>query len=107
MAMKRKIRDLWVRALIGGNFTQGKQALRDSHNNCCCLGVLCELVDPKGWHLDSPHRWYYSHHNSTTWPNKSLCREVGLSKKFAQKLAEMNDEGKSFVEIAQYILTYL
>jgi hypothetical protein len=41
--MNKKIKKLWVKALRSGDYTQGTGSLRDSENNFCCLGVLCNL----------------------------------------------------------------
>lgn len=41
--MKKKIADQWVAALRSGEYAQGKNALRNSKNEFCCLGVLCNL----------------------------------------------------------------
>lgn len=37
----------WVKALRSGEYTQGKKALRDTENNFCCLGVLCDITKEK------------------------------------------------------------
>lgn len=39
----------WVAALRSGKYKQGKGVLRSEKGNYCCLGVLCDIVNPKGW----------------------------------------------------------
>ena len=41
--MKTDIKKIWVEALRSGKYKQGYTLLRDSKNNFCCLGVLCNL----------------------------------------------------------------
>jgi hypothetical protein len=43
MKMNPEIKALWVAALRGGKYKQGKNKLRSSDNEFCCLGVLCNL----------------------------------------------------------------
>lgn len=55
--MKSNIRDRWTAALRSGDYVQGKRALRKKYYDedgkaritHCCLGVLCDVVDPNGW----------------------------------------------------------
>ena len=41
--MKPEIKQKWLDALRGGEYSQGRFQLRDDDNNFCCLGVLCDL----------------------------------------------------------------
>lgn len=41
--MKKEIADQWIAALRSGDYRQGQRALRNSDNEFCCLGVLCNL----------------------------------------------------------------
>lgn len=51
--MTVKVKD-WTAALRSGNYTQGRYRLRSGTENpeYCCLGVLCDLIDPNGWSND-------------------------------------------------------
>lgn len=40
--MKQEVKELWVKALRGGEYTQGRMQLRKD-STYCCLGVLCDL----------------------------------------------------------------
>lgn len=39
----------WIAALRSGKYTQLRRALHKPNEGHCCLAVLCDLVDPKGW----------------------------------------------------------
>lgn len=57
--MKPDIKQQWVDALTSGEFEQGHEVLRQTHDDgavgFCCLGVLCELhrrATNGAWDLD-------------------------------------------------------
>ena len=50
--MKFEIAQKWVEALRSGQYTQAKKTLKTVEGSMCCLGVLCNLYDPKGWSSD-------------------------------------------------------
>ena len=41
--MKKTVMKKWVSALRSGKYKQGTGRLRDSDDQFCCLGVLCDL----------------------------------------------------------------
>lgn len=41
--MRKKVKKLWVDALMSGRYVQGKSQLCSRDNRYCCLGVLTEL----------------------------------------------------------------
>ena len=43
MKLKPEIKQLWLAALRSGDYKQGRGALRNTSNEMCCLGVLCNL----------------------------------------------------------------
>jgi len=47
MSANLKLIKEWVKALRSGEYTQGEKALRDTENNFCCLGVLCDITKEK------------------------------------------------------------
>ena len=53
--MNKEIKDKWVTALRSGKYKQTTGALRrvtaDGESGFCCLGVLCDVVDPDGWDM--------------------------------------------------------
>ena len=72
--------------------------LRNHADGFCCLGVLCDVADPKGWHLRSPlDQWHYE--GDKDCPSKELLEQVGLNYIDAWDLATFNDNGATFEEI--------
>jgi hypothetical protein len=43
--MPAKLREVWLNALLSGDYQQGHRALRDANGGYCCLGVLQMAVD--------------------------------------------------------------
>lgn len=108
--MKRAERDAWVAALRSGEYKQTKGHLK-CDSGYCCLGVLCDLegVDwvprmghPSQFHFlektscyEVPISWY------GTISNEKASRYGIID--FVSELIAMNDTGKSFAEIADWI----
>lgn len=47
--MRAEIKELWLEALRSGRYEQGNGVLFDAtHNQFCCLGVLCDLAATAG-----------------------------------------------------------
>lgn len=112
---KRLVRR-WVRALRSGKYKQTASYLRRRDNGKvghCCLGVLCDLVDPNGWkEKDGIFRHSKQGPNKLAglgpglgpeYPNRAVLRAVGLGPDEAETLATMNDDGDSFKKIARKI----
>lgn len=78
--------------------------LRRDDDKFCCLGVLCDLADPNGWMPPGPMpRWSHSVDFTSLLP-LAVAGSVGLE--YDGKLEElmhMNDTGKTFSEIADWI----
>jgi hypothetical protein len=54
MGTKTFDRDLvtrWIEALESGEYAQGRDCLNDGCGHMCCLGVLCDTIDPARWVL--------------------------------------------------------
>lgn len=91
----------WIRALKSGDFEQGKGQLArhrsDGIEYFCCLGVLKSTLDIKS--------------DSACYIADLVLGEMGseinvfylLPGEIQKKLAEMNDDGASFRQIAAYI----
>jgi hypothetical protein len=108
----------WLKALRSGEYKQGHATLRHIDDTYCCLGVLCDvsiklagLGEWKKVHTAYETVWQFVSQvdtsdcdGSETMPNHSLAMVFELDEEdWAEKLASMNDEGKSFDEIAQVI----
>lgn len=82
--MKKSLKDRWIKALLSGEYKQGKGRLKKGEGYCC-LGVLCEVGN-------------IPYTGSSGFPGNSGLRiivELGL--------ASMNDEGVPFDVIAGFI----
>lgn len=127
------IRD-WIKMLRSEKYQQCKGKLCsvvydwDKHEETkkrayCCLGVLEELhkSENKNIHktriLDNvPENYYRYYENDDSKNNNDSCATMlldvtkkwsGVSLKLQTELAHMNDSGKSFKEIADYLETKL
>lgn len=103
--MDNDIKTKWIAALKSGNYKQGSGTLRSDKNEFCCLGVLCDVVDPSGWcHLDKDTPDLYYHLGTTGTLSQEMKRTYGLSSTNVGILIDLNDNQKlSFTEIAEYI----
>lgn len=108
--MNAEIKQRWLDALRSGKYNQGSRVLRSESNKYCCLGILCELVDPAGWRpapIPSLSGMAYQYvagdlHN-VSMPSLTTLESVGLDAEIAEQLARWNDDGMSFADIANYI----
>ncbi len=108
--MKKQWKDRWIKALLSGEYVQGKEALcteGKKYDKFCCLGVLCDIADPNKWGVkkfpEGGSEVYWGRKDVTDLPPYSLLVDVGLSDKEVEKLASMNDNGHEFEAIAKYI----
>ena len=114
--MDSTVKQLWVDALLSGEYTQGRNRLR-TPDSWCCLGVLADVYvrcdcDTTVWELtdDQFNAGYYNlvsgegvkvydgyglPDNVTVWAH--------LSEGDIETLARMNDQGYSFEEIVATI----
>lgn len=107
--MKRKeFFELWIKALRSGEYKQGKQVLINEYDDVkrhCCLGVACEILDPKdktSWKIEQLLPSHIS--------KKIGIREDGMfeipikhrGKKY-ETLVDLNDDGVRFKTIARII----
>jgi hypothetical protein len=117
----------WVRALRSGLFQQGQGYLRKENDGnsegvkspdlFCCLGVACELAAIEGVNISKRKKTEhidgeYEYDGSTGLLPESVLEWLGLSSTdghfqlenhFTSSLTEMNDSGKTFEEIADFI----
>lgn len=101
--MDAELKAKWLEALRSGKYDQGTGQLRNG--NCfCCLGVLCDVFNPTGW---DGEEWSFGE-------GIDQCRELsvlpsnfrlqcGMDGGLEERLIELNDEGKTFSTIANYI----
>lgn len=118
--LKLPIKRKWLAALRSGKYKQGTNGLRTNSlrspwrkpfSSFCCLGVLADVVDPEGWQIKRPHdEW--AHRGEVGLLSLRVCGEAcrmhrsEVSHFFHDAmptLAEMNDSGKTFKQIAKWI----
>ena len=103
--MDAELKARWVKALRSGEYQQGNGQLR-SEDCFCCLGVLCDLIDPNGWKnvvTGEDADFVRADSIQSGFLSKDLREEIGLRDPFQLEVARMNDAGTSFAEIADYI----
>lgn len=123
--MKKEIKEKWIDALRSGEYTQTQGSLR-KENGYCCLGVLCDLYTKEHdlkW--DSRYssfleRTVYELEEHQSLPPRSVLTWAGLnqqdpyvkyvdkdSNEIKETLSKLNDTGKTFLDISEYIDTSL
>lgn len=100
--MNKAIKARWVAALCSGDYEQGVGHLR-LDDRYCCLGVLADIVDPQGWRPDELNPTLSRHRGNSVYPDYSVGYACGLGQQEEIDLSTMNDGGKTFIEIADYI----
>ena len=118
--MNQTVKEKWLQALRSKEYEQGHGCLKESvYDSCysgyqdkfCCLGVLTDLYIQENnldWSSHSESLFY----EGLPVPDSFVCSwagleyanpEIKIDKPFADSLAEMNDHGYSFEEIADVI----
>lgn len=126
--MNPEVKKLWLEALRSGRYKQTTIRLRDDHHNFCCLGVLTDLYlkqANKRWHKDEYGNWGRRQGGDGAEPyfaSSILPGEVtawaeleggnpsfppGITFCDTQNIAEANDYGATFLEIADLIEEHL
>ena len=107
--MKKELKERWVSALRSGVYKQTKHYLCDDQG-WCCLGVLCNLVDPNGWQEEDKDEdsyarsyWFADGNTEKEFPDHDWLNDIGLDLSIARSLASSNDEGTSFSDLADLI----
>ena len=119
----------WVEALESGDYKQGMERLRPSPDQYCCLGVGCNLYNPKEWcppfdlrgfmdHIstlpDEVAEWLgirdqFGHFECTDEIHDLVCQEndgyfpLGVESGLGTSLVSLNDSSISFPIIARII----
>jgi hypothetical protein len=91
----------WVAALRSGDYKQGTGVLRRNDDTFCCLGVLCDIINPKKWQTE-PLRFTFE--EKSTEPPDSVTDAAQLDAADIGVLIGLNDaRGCSFNKIAAHI----
>jgi len=109
--LTKKFKEKWIAALRSGSYEQGKSYLFDGEGYCC-LGVACALVGVQDSLMeDRSWPWYLKGYLPNNFP-KLLLEDItnynpdhptSRQKTPVTKLAAMNDHGRSFKYIANWI----
>jgi hypothetical protein len=109
MIMDPVAKKKWVDALRSGKYNQGRGRLRHD-DEYCCLGVFCDLIDDGEWSEPTFSGIYFykvGDKDSSGWLVDPILEHYCISNYYMDRLMAMNDEGKSFDAIADYIEKYL
>lgn len=110
--MNADVKTKWIAALRSGTYPQGRGHLRTNEGGYCCLGVLCDILAPEDWIEAQPDNGgqHWEHRGSRCYLPNTIMQEAGIpmyrpgSTPLTEgELAELNDRGSCFEEIAQWI----
>jgi hypothetical protein len=96
--MNKELKAKWVKALESGRYKQGKNRLSGG-GYFCCLGVLRDIAF-KGEHCSVQGDY-------ANLLSRDIQKRAGLKKGTQNVLARMNDAGKTFKQIANWIRSNL
>ncbi len=109
--MNPEIKQKWIDALRSGRYKQSRYALRSVGSNdksYCCLGVLCDIIDPKGWVGSNYQMFYYNGEIVMNYLPQTLMENLEIQTSNMGELVKLNDSNSyNFNEIANYIETNL
>jgi hypothetical protein len=100
--LKRK----WVEALRSGKYQQTQGLLNRTIPSegkpagMCCLGVLCDVIDPEGWVVVDSMTKGFRNSDTTGYLPEDLSEDLDGRDIL---LAHRNDAGATFEELADYI----
>ena len=105
--MRVEVKREWLERLRSGEYEQIQGRLR-SDDGYCCMGVLCEIIDPNKWQTRDNLDWEWGY-GGTKIP-ESVLYEIGLTEGIQRVLLKRNDGSRTdgvrehtFLEIADYI----
>jgi len=98
----------WVTELRSGHYLQAKnrlceQAEGDDTCSFCCLGVLPQALEVGEWVYTKKRGWRYSHPEGLRKHVGVLPARTFLPMRVQDFLAQRNDRGRTFTEIAEWI----
>lgn len=103
--MNKNVKQRWLAALRSGEYKQTTGCLRRDEadeihaapKGYCCLGVLCDIVDPKGWDYDSEGR--RAHRCMRGAPSVSVLHKAAVAPDDGRQdtLIAMNDGAGAYV----------
>lgn len=101
MKSPTEVRQSWVAALRDPAAKQTQGSLRDP-DGMCCLGVLCNTIDPEGWRTNAMGDYIFG--DMPMYPPPAVREAAGLTATSMSRLSNLNDsQNRSFGEIADLI----
>lgn len=95
----------WVDKLRSGDYNQGQHKLRTVNNEYCCLGILEDTHNNSKECTETHYEYFDTEHQECYYG--TLCSQtrelIKIKPCQVMILADMNDRGRSFDEIANYI----
>ncbi len=116
--LKPDVKTTWLAKLRSGEYKQttgGLQVLIKGESQFCCLGVLCDITDKSKWLIQDREKhvgtviYKSGDYDRTGYvPDEVLAAAFDTNDRdwasAAQRyLARLNDEGKTFAQIADWI----
>jgi len=118
--MNPEIKEQWIAALESGDYPQGRLELENKRGQFCCLGVLCDLAVKAGVierflkFTGTEERVAYGLGDEVSYTSlpPAVRNWAGIETTFlpdqigscwSRSLEGLNDEGKTFYEIALVI----
>ena len=98
----------WLEALRSGRYRQGQGHLHIA-DDFCCLGVACDISGHGEWHAGNfePEFFYFTVPEEaccySAYLPRTLCVRLGVTTEDMFELTRLNDSGRSFAEIADWI----
>lgn len=107
--MNKQLKSNWLSGLRSGKYKQGRDVLRSRRNRYCCLGVLADVAGAS-WEENEERDAYemrLGRSKSRSWSRVCFTdpqlKRLGLTCDQHNHLIGMNDEGKRFSTIANWI----
>ena len=103
--MNKALKAKWIAALRSGGYKQGQNFLA-ADDTFCCLGVLCDVAGLPYTLNDGARTYEFGEGRESAEMIRGDLRssiDAPACADCAATLAEMNDDGASFAEIADYI----
>jgi hypothetical protein len=101
MKLEPAVKELWIAALLDPSRSQTKRYLR-TKEGFCCLGILCDIMDSKGWSSDGDRGFIFEGAGRFLVPDE-LRERIYLDYAAQNFLSNANDNGWTFKEIAEWI----
>lgn len=108
--MKTKVKKIWTDALRSGKYQQNLMSLRGGEGTYCVLGVLTKEYLDYHHISEDDFEWEIGEYLSAgvlAWAGLDLENDSIFIDELHESLSTMNDQGKSFEELADIIDKHL